>query len=228
MAELPLHLQRLQTVPSALDIIRFLNAQPQTMADFDTIMTILDISERRAQKATRRLVTTGYMLMREEYAYQLTEQGLRAAEELAEYDAAVPVEAPDNRGLIRRQLLLALPQVLVAGRTHPLQIGLPADPEKRFGTPADVVLRVSGIYAEVDEADNEIMQVGNGVVRQSLTITPEFYTQARIKIEVFQLSQGGDDLHVCGGMYVDVDVVTDNAASGLVAYGTDLQFEPTS
>jgi hypothetical protein len=227
MAQLPLHLQKLETVPSALDIIRFMNAQPKATADYDTVINGLDISERRFGRATRRLVTTGYMQMRSDYVYQLTERGRKAAEELSAFDADASGSTTQDFGRIRRRLVLALPQMLVAQQANTLQLGLPADPEKRFSLPADIVLRVSGVHADVTEPDNEIVQMGNDIMQQSLTVTPEAYTQARIRVEVFQLSQGGDDLHVCGGMYVDVDVVADGDGGGLVAYGTDLLFEPT-
>lgn len=225
MTELPLHLKQLQPLPSALDIIRFLNDQPEVTADLDVICDGLDISERRFRKAMRRLVTTGYAQMRSDFVYQLTQKGQLAAEELAEHDSKSPLADTDNGQKIQRQVVLAIPRTLVAGRETQIHIGFPADPEKRFNPPADVVLRVSGTYADINA--DEMIQLGNDVARQSLKLTPDWYDQVRLKVEVFQLSPSGDDVSRCGGMYVDVDVTPDGDEGGWVAYSTDVEFDST-
>jgi hypothetical protein len=56
------------------------------------------------------------------------------------------------------------------------------------------------------------------------TIKPQSYYQARIKLEVYQFSSGGDDLYNCGGMYVDVAVLESGDTGELIGYGADLEF----
>lgn len=225
MAELPLHLRKLEPLKGALDIIRFLNTRGEKTGSVDDIIDGVGISERSFGKAMRRLVTTGYAQMRSDFVYQLTERGVSAAQELADFDAAGPAADDIGPDKIARQLVIALPRTVVAGKATPMLIGLPADSEQRFEPPADMVLRVSAIYAEIGGIDSEISKLDNQIFRQEWTLTPEAYDQCRIKIQVFQLSAGGDDLNNCGGMYVDVNVTAD-AEGGMVAYATDLQFDP--
>ena len=79
MPELSMHLKKLETLPGALDIIRYLDESETGYADADDITYDLDMSSRRFGKATRRLVTNGYIQMRSDYVYELTRRGGRAA-----------------------------------------------------------------------------------------------------------------------------------------------------
>lgn len=221
MAELSMDLKRLESVGSALDIIRFLHAQPAGYADSDDIMEGLDISERRFGKAVRRLVTTGYIQMRSDYVYELTTQGVTAADELAAFDAAAPADSGIDSGL-QRKILIAVPRSLVASKPSSLHIGFP--PDSAFQTMSQVVVQISAVHADLDPDADIMLDLGTEAVAQQLSITPQAYDQVRLRLQAYQLSPNGDDVSPCGGMYVDVDVVPDGEPGGLIAYGVDLTF----
>jgi predicted transcriptional regulator len=219
MPELSMHLKKLETLPGALDIIRYLDESDTGYADMDDITYDLDMSSRRFGKATRRLVTNGYIQMRSDYVYELTQRGKESARELREYDAAAP-DTDDS--LLTRPVLLALPRNLVAGQTSPLLLGFPA--ESDFPGTLDLVLRLEPIYAELG-AFNEMAQVGADAFVTETTITPGNRTQARLRLQVFHLKDGGNDLALCGGMYVDVAVLEDGDTGEMIAYSTDITFD---
>lgn len=224
MAELPLHLKQLETLPSALDILRYLYDHPDHVADVDQICTALDISDRRFLKANRRLVTLGYLAMQSDSAYELTPKGLTAGEELRQYDANAPLE-PVDTGKLSRRGVLVMPRMLVAGQPSTITFGLSPLADPRFGLQT-LILRLSAINAELSVNGDTQVQAGSGPVVQALQIIPEFYDQVRVKLQVFQLSDDGEDISDCGGLYVDVDVSASGAPGGLVAYGAPLTFTP--
>ena len=225
MPELPLHLQRLEPLKGALDIIRFLGAS-DSPADADTICDSLDMSDRRFGKAIKRLVTVKYVDMNMEYEYQLTEKGQDAAAELAEYDSAGPVVETKDANKVHRRLTLAVPQQLVAGHTSDLHLGFHPDTGNQFDSSADVVLRISTIHALLSGSGDEMLKLDNASKQHTFQITPERYSQVRLKVQVFQLAPNGEDISMCGGMYVDMDVQGSGDPSGYLAYGTDVAFDP--
>lgn len=224
MAELSLDLQKLESVPSALDIIRFLSSQPEGYADTDDICDGLDISERRFGKANRRLVTTGYVQMRTDYVYELTTKGRAAAEELAAYDASAPAQVSDEAPRLSRKLLVALPNTLVASQAAPVHIGFPKS--DAFTDETNIVVQLKAVHATLQPDSDRILSLGAGHLVDMVTITPATYDQVRLMLEVFQLSPSGDDVSACGGMFIDVPVSAQGEAGGLVAYGVDLEFDP--
>jgi hypothetical protein len=86
--ELPFHLKTIEPLPGALDIIRYFGSIDSDTADVEEICDMLELSDRRFHKAIRRLVTKGYVMMDGDMIYRLTEQGLRAWDELSAYDDA--------------------------------------------------------------------------------------------------------------------------------------------
>lgn len=226
MAELSLDLRKLQALKGALDIVRYL-AERSTPADAETICDDLDMSDRRFGKAIKRLVTTGYVQMNNDYEYHMTDKGRRAANEVAEYDAAGGSTDTFGENKVVRRLLLALPRELTAGQSTDMHIGFEYDPSRGLATPADIVLRISAIHALLSGGGDEMLKLNNDSKTQIVQLTPEMYTQVRVKVQVFQLAPNGEDITMCGGMYVDIDVASNGGQDSLVAYATQIALDPT-
>lgn len=219
-------LKKLQTLRGAFDIIRYLG-ETDDPAGAEDICDDLDMSDRRFGKAIKRLVTRSYVQMNSDYEYFLTQKGTEAADELNAFDAAGGTSDDVNDNKIMRRLLLALPRELTAGQTADLYVGIEDDSEQLLASPADVVMRVSALNAELTGGDDEIVKLNNDKLTKSLQITPEMYTQVRVKVQVMQLAPNGEDITVCGGLYVDVNVGTDNDQNSLIAYAADIALDPT-
>jgi hypothetical protein len=222
VAELPLHLKQLEALPSALDILRYLATAPDNAAYSDTIADDLNISETRCGKALRRLVTNQYVVMRSDRVYELGRKGVIAGQELAEYDANAP-KGGLPAGKLPRELVVALPRQLISGQATEVLVGFAPYYGEGFSTPSDVIVRFDALYATLSNRD-EMLKLDNGAYRQTVTITAQAYDQIRLKIQVFQLSEDGEDLTDCGGMYVDVDVVTQANVNPQIAYNTMILF----
>lgn len=218
MTELPIDLKKLEPVPGAFEVLRYLLHQPGMGADGDTIMDDLEMSSRRWDKAKRRLVTTGYIQMRNDYSYGLTNKGRESAQILEQVGDTV---GAGESSKIQRQVVLALPRNLVAGQVSPLRIGF--EPVAEFGQ-AQLVLRLQALHADLGDLEETIAVDAAAHVIET-TIAPQQYDQVRLRLEVYQLSTGGDDLNVCGGMYVDVDVLPSGANGETIAYGIGMEFD---
>lgn len=223
-AQLPLHLKKLEPLPSALDILRYLGSLNGVAVDAEDICEALNISQIRFSKAIKRLVTTRYLNMKSNRTYELTELGRESVEELRVYDAEAGSDGDDN-GMIHREAFLALPRTLTSGKPATLLVGIAPDPQARLNGMADLVLRISALYADLSSGDESI-QLGNNASRLSLTVTPQAYNQARIKLQVFQLSPDGQDLTNCGGLYVDVDVTESQGKDEMIAYSAPIEIKP--
>jgi DNA-binding MarR family transcriptional regulator len=226
--ELPFHLRTLEPLPGALDILRYIGHADNLSADKDELCDALGLSERGFSKAIRRLVTKGYLQMDGDMAYRLTEQGQRAVEELAAYDAATgqeTVTADDTVTETQRRMIIALPSTLVADSPVRIALGFhEAQGDAAFDeSPADVVIRLSVVNGQ-PASEDMIFQLGELPTQQTLEITPDYYSQVRLRMEAFQLGSNPGDIFVAGGMYIDVPVT--NAPEGqqpTVAYGTDIR-----
>lgn len=214
IVEMPLYLKQLEPLPSALDIMRFFHRRNNQPADTVDVCEGLGISERRFSKAIRRLITNNYLQMLSDYTYELTRKGLQAAEELAEYDANAPEDRGIPEGKIARQFAIALPRTVLAKKPTTLHFGFAAT-SAQFSQ-ADVIVRCNAIHADLGATDT-MLKLTNSSYTNTLTLTPQAYSQIRLRVSVFQLSEHGDDLMNCGGMYVDIDVATDGSYP-LVAY----------
>jgi len=226
MPELSVELKKLETLRGAFDIIRYLS-EDDTPAVAEDICDDLDMSDRRFGKAIKRLVTRSYVQMNSDYAYFLTQKGIDAAEELAEFDAGGGAKRATNSNKIMRRLLIALPRQLTAGKTTDLHIGIESDTSSSLTTPADIVLRIAATHALLSGSNDEIMKLNNTAITQTLQLTPEMYTQVRVKVQIFQIAPNGEDITMCGGLYVDVNVGTEDSQDGLVAYASEVAFDPT-
>lgn len=226
MPELSDNLKKLQTLRGAFDIIRYLG-EGDDPASADDICDDLDMSDRRFGKAIKRLVTRSYVQMNSDYEYFLTKTGIEAAEELVAFDAAGGADDGFDNNKVIRRLLIALPRELTAGQPTDMYVGIEDDSEDSLASPADVVMRVSALNASLSGADDEIVKLNNNQLTKLLQITPEMYTQVRVKVQVMQLAPNGEDITVCGGLYVDVAVGTDNSQNSLIAYAADIALDPT-
>jgi hypothetical protein len=218
MSELPMDLQQLETVRGAFEILKYLDDQADNAADGDDIMDDLDLSSRGFDKAKRRLVTRGYIQMRSDYSLELTPKGSESAAILKEYGGD---DSGGNDGAIERQLVVVLPRNLVLAQTSPLQIGI--EPSDEFEGDTSVIVRVSATYADLGDFNEMATLSANALVLET-TITPQNYDHARIKVEVYMLSAGGDELKACGGIYVDIVVLASGNTGESIAYGGDLSF----
>lgn len=223
---LSVELKRFEHLKGAFEIIRYLGTV-DAPADADTICDDLDMSDRRFGKAIKRLVTRGYVQMNNDYEYFLTQSGETAADELDEYfaDGGRQKNTGDNK--ISRKLFVALPRELSAGQTTDMYIGVESDATTSLSSPADIVLRVSAANALLSGNDDEMLKLSNDSLKQSVQLTPEMYTQVRVKVQVFQLAPNGEDITMAGGMYVDVNVSADQPNSNFVAYSSEIALDPT-
>ncbi|MGB1288111.1 MAG: hypothetical protein ACPG7F_16360 [Aggregatilineales bacterium] len=225
MAELPLHLKKLESLPGALDILRYLHDRPDHTADEDDICDDLDMSTRRFNKAKRRLVTTLYMNMRSDGIYELSNKGMEAGEELVAYDGVTASLVDDSK--VNRRLVLVLPRTLVAGQPATMQYGVEPDVAGNFQNPANLVMRFQTIHADLSSDGDEMTELNNSAFVDTMEITPHPYSKARLSVQVYQLAGGGENLAECGGMYVDLFIEEEeNPNNPLVAYGIDLELDP--
>jgi predicted transcriptional regulator len=219
--ELPIDLQKLEPVRGAFDLLRYLSDKPNGVLDED-IMDDLDMSVRRFDKAKRRLVTTGYMSMRSDQVFELTQKGLDAAEVIAAYDRAQSDMADDADDKLQRQVVITVPRNLIIGEISPLRVGIEPSPD--FGDVTDLVVRLEAIYADLGEW-NEIVKLGTDALILETTITPQDYNQARLRLDVKQLSNDGMGISDCGGMYVDIAVLDSGDTGATIAYAAELEFD---
>lgn len=221
-AQLSMPLMQLESLPSALDIVRYLAKHPEHAAWPEEIMDDLQISERRYAKAIRRLVTLEYARMRGDNRYELTRKGEAAADELIAYDAQTPSSNHQGAPLLRRHVVIALPRQLAVGQPTEVLIGFEPT-SSGFVTPVEVALRLETHHAELNIRD-ELLKLSRAAITRRFTLTPSFYDAVRLTVKVFQLAADGEDLTYCGGTYVDVHVVPAQPNNLLTAYRAAITF----
>ena len=224
--ELSYQLQTLEPLKGALDIVRFFGKLDQPTANADEICTELDLTERSFGKAIRRLVTKGFVQMDGNQVYRLTEQGQRAVEELTEYDAQGPVETEADAEIVEtvnRRLVMVLPEKLVAGQEANVYVGFNTVTNgDSLDSPADMVVRLSVVNGEPSISQEAMLELSNEAAQSAFRVIPGYYTQIRIRVQVFQVGPNPDDISVAGGMYVDADVVASDEIAELTAFGADV------
>lgn len=232
--ELPFHLKTIEPLTGALDIIRYFGMTDSPTADADEICDQLNLSERSFSKAIRRLVTKGYILMDGDMVYRLTDQGQSALEELKEYDEASGgpgISAAPARSYsveirhVYRRLVLIMPQTLIANQPADIVMGFDsAEDDQTIDGEVDLVVRLNVVNASPDKPQDTIFQVGNIPTHKTFRITPGSYTQARVRLQVFQVGENPDEIEVAGGMYVDADVTSDTSQTfPQVAFGSNIK-----
>ena len=223
--ELPFHLKTLP--PEALDVIRFFSSVGETeTADIDSICEGTGLSERGFSKAIKRLVTKGYAQMESGRVYRLTDQGVSAAQELAEYDENAPEEdnSGSNYATYSRRLLLAVPRTLVQNQATNVYVGFDeASEEESLSNPAEIVVRLSIVNGEPRAPQDEIFTLDDESLHAVLNVKAGEHSKVRLRLNVFQLGPNPDDINPAGGMYVDLDVVKSAPSNeALVAYATNV------
>lgn len=228
MTEMPLSLQTLPV--EALDILRYFGATGATSAHADDIIEGTQLTDRGFGKGVRRLVTRNYLSMSGEQRYRLTEQGQRAIESLQEYEGTQPVgagaqAAPPEPVFIRRRLVLAAPKTLLAGQPTNVFVGVDdAHGEELLHDPQTLLIRLSTLNGDPAEPQESSLVLSNRNARQVFEITPGYYTQVRVRVQVFQFQPDEIEVEPCGGLYVDLPVTDENDAADntLSAYGADI------
>lgn len=228
--EMPYHLKTLEPLAGALDILRYFGEISDETADMDEICDALDLSDRRFNKAIRRLVTKGYVQMDGAGVYRLTEQGRDSVEELVAYDREGGSDDDDSSDsqtfatveTVLRRLVMAMPGTLTAQHPTELVIGFDVPGGETLPEPVDLVLRVSVLNGEPARPEDNLLKLTNDASYETVSITPGAFTQARIRVEVLQLDHFSGDITELGGLYVDAHISGDEIDDNIVAYGADI------
>lgn len=229
--DMPYHLKTLP--PEALDILRYYGTITSNVAHADLICEGTGLSDRGFGKAIRRLVTKGYVVMDGGLQYRLTEAGNRAVEELGESEVDSPGDSSrrvdtyartEARVLtVTRRLIAALPQPLVAGETVALELGvLEADDDNIIPDDLMLLVRVGVLNGDPWPATDLPVMLTNRITRSAVDVTPGLYSQVRVRVQVYQMDDDTGDAQLVGGMYLDVDVLSNGAPGPLTAFGSDL------
>jgi DNA-binding MarR family transcriptional regulator len=230
MADLPFELQKLPQ--QALDVLRYFGSNGNAPSDEETLADETGLSDRGLGKAIKRLVTRKFAEMDVNRNYRLTDKGLHLMTELLDYDAEHGGEGggSESESLtsmlaepVERRLSLVVGEPLIANAPATVYVGLDD------GIPAgeaELILQVSTLNAEPNSQQMSL-PVKQGTAYGTFEITPGEFTEVRVRLQVLQPDQFSGDLHNAGGMYVDVDVIQDDEASGqLAAFGTDITILP--
>jgi hypothetical protein len=125
---------------------------------------------------------------------------------------------------VQRRLTLVVPEVLHAGENAQVYVGF--DKGVPGGEP-ELVVRLSVLNGEPETQQQAFQLNGGGAAHTAFHVTAGDFTQVRLRLEAFQADGFSGDLHVAGGMYVDLDVTTDESERGmLAAFGTDVTVLP--
>jgi predicted transcriptional regulator len=226
--DMPIHLKTLP--PEALDILRFYGGHADNIARADEIMDGSGLNERRFGVALRRLVTKGYLVMDGYQTYRLSESGRRAANDLREYEIAVPPGSQTaSSRLITRRMIIVTPRMLLTGQPTNVFVGFDApDDEDVIAQPLNLLVRMQVLNGGADLSPNKdsSLLLDNKPVRQVFEVSAGAFTKTRLRCYVYQTGDEDDVPEIVGGMYVDLNVVAqpEYADRALTAYGVDLQF----
>lgn len=230
MAEIPFELKKLP--PATLDVLRYFAVNGNEPADDLTIMDGADLTERSFSKAIKRLITKHFADMDGMRNYTLTDKGVQLMNELIEYDQATggapqkPASsqpAPPKADPIQARLSVVLSEPFIADQPSTVHIGL--DQGLSSGQ-TEVMVRLSAVNGTLDKTD-ATLAVAQGACYTSFNLTAGTFKQVRLRLEALQADTFSGDLHVAGGMYVDVDVTfNENEAGQLAAFGTDVTVLP--
>ncbi|MEP7293398.1 MAG: hypothetical protein ABI835_16560 [Chloroflexota bacterium] len=223
MDNMPYSLQTLP--PEAVDILRYYAQQGADLAHTDSIIDGTGLSERGFGKGIRRLVTKNYLAMSNDQVYRLTDGGRRVIEELKTLGTDLPTtsSARAEARFVRRHLVLVTPNTLTAGQPAEVVLGFEeAADEETLNAPASLLFRLSVTNGEPHLPRAAAVTLTNRQMQHKFEISAGNYTTARLRVEVCQYQDDGDEFDFCGGMYVDLPVSTEAESSSLAAYGADI------
>lgn len=137
---------------------------------------------------------------------------------------SAPAAASDTH-IVERRLLVALPQPLVAGQPAHITIAILPDESATLAAPVELRVRLAVLNGEPAQAQDFPLLLGNGLARQDVVVTPGRYRQARLRVRIYQHSDDADEAILCGGLYVDADIVADaDSRQTPVAFGANTHF----
>lgn len=218
--------------PEALDILRYFASLNAPSALADDIVEGSGLSNKGFGKAIRRLVTNGTLTMDASQVYRVTDRGQKLIDDLVAFDEA-QADLPQQNGprlvprFAYRRLVVALPRKLLNGQPTSLFIGFEdAADENLLRDSANMLLRVEVLNGECQPAESSFL-LANRSLRLLVEATARRARTARVRAQVFQLSDDTGEYESCGGLYVDVPIVTDSAQldATLVAYGVDIMVQ---
>lgn len=215
----------LQTLPSeAVDILRYYTTLNADSAHADSIVDGTGLTDRGFGKGIRRLVTKNYVVMSSDQIYRLTEQGKRVVAELKTYDGdADKAPAYAEARFVRRRLVLVTPRVLPVNKPVDIVIGFEeAEDNEYLNAPVNLLFRLSVLNGEPRRAREASFMLSNRYAQHPFEITAGRYTAIRVRVEVLQYRDEGDDFDFCGGLYVDLPVSADDGNRAADAYGVDV------
>jgi predicted transcriptional regulator len=220
--EMPYSLQTLP--PEAVDILRYYAQLNADSAHSDSIVEGAGLTDRGFGKGIRRLVTKNYVVMSSDQVYRLTDGGRRVVEELKSFEGDTPASSARSEArFLRRHLVLVAPTTLPAGESVEIALGFEeADDEEYLNAPANMLIRLALVNGEPKHAREASFMLTNRQMQQSFEITAGRFTEARVRVEVCQYRDDGDDFDFCGGLYVDLPVSVENTPHVLAAYGVDV------
>ena len=215
----------LQTLPEeAVDILRYYTTLNADSAHADSIVDGTGLSDRGFGKGIRRLVTKNYVVMSSDQVYRLTEQGKRVVAELKTFDGDAS-KAPTHAEAryVRRRLVLITPRSLPASQPATVVIGFEeAADEETLNAPVNLLFRLSVINGEPQRPREASFMLTNRHAQHPFEITAGRFTAARVRIEVLQYRDDGDEFDFCGGLYVDLPVSAEAGSPSPAAWGVDV------
>ena len=223
MDNMPYSLQTLP--PEAVDILRYYAQNNVDLAHTDSIIDGSGLSERGFGKGIRRLVTKNYVGMSSDQVYRLTDAGRRVIEELKASGGDMPTTAAARAEarFVRRRLVLVAPSKLTPNQPAEVVLGFEeANDDESLNAPANLLFRLSVTNGEPHIPQAASVMLTNRQMQKKFEISAGNYTAARVRIEVCQYQDDGEEFDFCGGMYVDLPVSAQAGSAGWAAYGVDV------
>ena len=219
----------LQRLPSeALSVLHYLG-QRGTAANTEEMETGVALSQRAIGRAIRRLVN--YSLIQIDYngAYQLTSNGRRAYQQLADLSASLAAADAARPSAVRR-LTVVLPRLPTDAQPIPLYIGVNAASASASGLkePVQLELRLSAIGGKLSRTNLSLdVPADRAAVPATLSLTAEPGAPlVRVRLDAFQV-RDLDQVDAVGNMYFDLPTNPQSkpdgsAVPGQRAFSTDL------
>ncbi|MHB8628005.1 MAG: hypothetical protein ACYDBJ_05895 [Aggregatilineales bacterium] len=224
---LSFNLQRLP--PEALSVLRFLGRQSAAISTHN-MESALDLSPRAIGRAIRRLVNYSLIQMDYNGSYQLTSDGRRAYEQMADQEKRAPERqssaAAGVSAHVTRRLTIVLPHNAIGAQPVTMYIGVnPASGNPVLSHHAQVELRL-GVIGGTLSTNSVSLDVPPDRAANPTTITvtaQPAVRKVRVRIDAFQIHDV-DRADEVGNMYFDIPVHVQAAPEGSTrrAVGTDL------
>jgi hypothetical protein len=145
-------------------------------------------------------------------------------EELKAFEGDSPQKpAKTEARFLRRHIVLVTPNTLPAGEAVEIALGFEeADDDEYLNAPVNMLIRLAVVNGEPKRPREANFMLTNRQMQQKFEITAGRYTHTRVRVEVCQYRDDGDDFDFCGGLYVDLPVSAGDAPPSLAAYGVDV------